>query len=223
MNALETIEVHPASEPRATVIVLHGLGADGTDFLPFADEIRPAALGPLRWVFPRAPERPVTLNGGARMRAWYDILGTDLQRREDVAGLRESFTAVHALIAREVARGMPAHRIVLAGFSQGCAITLGAGLRCPQRLAGLAGLSGYLPLADLLAAEHHAANAATPVFLAHGQRDGVVPLARGAAARDQLQARGQPLDWHEYPMEHSVCMEEVQALQQWLLRVLPGA
>ncbi len=220
MQTLETIELHRGDTPRASLIVLHGLGADGTDFLPLADEMDLGGLGPLRWVFPRAPVRPVTINGGAPMRAWYDILGTDLQRREDEAGLRESFALVDALLQREVARGVPASRIVLAGFSQGCAITLGAGLRHAQRLAGLAGLSGYLPLPAALAAERHAANAGTPVFLAHGQRDGIVPLARGAAARDALQAAGQPVEWHDYPMEHSVCLEEVRALQGWLQRVL---
>jgi phospholipase/carboxylesterase len=222
-TTLQTFEVHPGTEPRATVIVLHGLGADGTDFLPFADELKLGAVGPVRFVFPRAPIRPVTINGHQPMRAWYDVLGTELQRRdglEDEAGLRQSFAAVHALLDREVARGVPAHRIVLAGFSQGCAITLGAGLRYGQTLAGLAGMSGYLPLPASLAAERSAANTATPVFLAHGTRDPMVVLARGTAGRDHLKALNQPLEWHEYPMEHSVCMEEVQALNQWLLKAL---
>lgn len=219
-HALQTFEVHPAGDPRCSVIVLHGLGADGTDFLPFADEVKLDAVGPVRWVLPRAPERPVTINGGHEMRAWYDILGPDLARREDERGLRESFALVHALLEREIARGVPAHRIVLAGFSQGCAITLGAGLRFPQRLAGLVGLSGYLPLAASIAAERHHANALTPVFLAHGQRDAVVTMARGTAGRDLLTSLGQPVLWQDYPMEHSVCMEEVQALNRWLLDVL---
>jgi phospholipase/carboxylesterase len=216
MKPPQTIDLSPADPPRCTVIVLHGLGADGTDFLPIADEIDLGEAGPVRWVFPRAPIRPVTINNGMRMRAWYDILGTDLARREDEAGLRESFASVHALLEREVARGMPASRIVLAGFSQGSAITLGAGLRYPQRLAGLAGLSGYLPLADRLAAERHPANADTPLFLAHGTRDAIVAVARGHASRDQLLALGHTVQWQEYPMEHSVCLEEIQALQQWL-------
>ena len=220
---LQTIELHPAAEARATIIILHGLGADGTDFLSMADELKLGAIGPVRYLFPRAPVRPVTLNGGHPMRAWYDILGTDLVRREDEAGLRESIAGVHQLIDREVARGMPANRIVLAGFSQGCAITLGAGLRHHERLAGLAGLSGYLPLAATTAAERHDANAITPMFLAHGRNDGMVPLARGVAARDLLQGLGQPIEWHDYPMEHSVCIEEVQALQKWLLKVLQPA
>ena len=224
MASLQTIELSATDAPAATVIVLHGLGADGTDFLPFADELKLNAVGPVRWVSPRAPVRPVTINGGQPMRAWYDVRGTELQRRaganEDDAGLRESFALVHALLDREVARGVPAKRIVLAGFSQGCAITLGAGLRYGQALAGLAGMSGYLPLADTTAAERVAANAQTPVFLAHGTRDPVVVLQRGTESRDALQALGQPLEWHDYPMEHSVCIEEVAALRSWLLRVL---
>ena len=220
---LQTIELHPGAEARATVIILHGLGADGTDFLSMADELKLGPVGPVRYLFPRAPVRPVTLNGGHPMRAWYDILGTDLVRREDEAGLRQSFADVQQLIDREVARGMPANRIVLAGFSQGCAITLGAGLRHRERLAGLVGLSGYLPLAATTTTERHDANALTPMFLAHGRNDGMVPLARGQAARDLLQGLGQPIEWHDYPMEHSVCIEEVQALQKWLLKVLQPA
>jgi len=219
-TALQTIELDPGCEARATVIILHGLGADGTDFLPVADELRLGPAGPVRFVFPRAPVRPVTINAGHAMRAWYDILGADIVQREDAAGLRESMRLVRQIVEREVARGVPARRIVLAGFSQGCAVALGAGLRHPERLAGLAGLSGYVPLADTTVAERHAANRDTPVFLAHGRSDGVVPLARGIAGRDLLQALGQPVEWHDYPMEHSVCMEEVQALNRWLLRVL---
>ena len=217
---LHTIALSPAARPVATIIMLHGLGADGTDFLPLADELKLDAVGPVRWVMPRAPVRPVTINGGAPMRAWYDILGTDLARREDEAGLRESAAQVLALIDREVAGGMPAGRIVLAGFSQGCAISLLAGLRCPQRLAGVAGLSGYLPLPSATAAERHAANQATPVFLAHGRQDEMVSLARGQQARDALTALGQPVEWHDYPMGHSLCIEEVRDLQAWLLKVL---
>ena len=217
---LQTIELNSGVDPRATVIVLHGLGADGTDFLSFADELELSSVAPVRWVFPRAPVRAVTINNGHRMRAWYDIVGTDLVRREDDTGLRESFAAVHDLLDREVARGVPAHRIVLAGFSQGCAVTLGAGLRYGQRLAGLAGLSGYLPLAASTEAERAHANALTPVFLAHGQRDGVVPLARGSASRDALKQLGMDVQWHDYPMEHSVCLEEVRDLERWLQQVL---
>lgn len=218
--SLVTIELNPASAPRATLIVLHGLGADGADFIQMVDALDLDAVGPVRCVMPRAPERAVTINNGYRMRAWYDIAGTDLQRREDEAGLRLSTEQIHALLDREIANGMPAERIVLAGFSQGCAMTLLAGLRYPQRLAGLVGMSGYLPLAEATAAERHSANNNTPIFLAHGTRDPVVALARGAAARDKLQTLGYAPEWHEYPMEHSLCMEEVQDLNQWLLRVL---
>ena len=217
---LNTIDLTPGSPAKATIIMLHGLGADGTDFLPLADELRLDAVGPVRWVMPRAPVRPVTINGGAPMRAWYDIMGTDLVKREDEAGLRDSAAQVLALIAREVALGMPAERIVLAGFSQGCAISLLAGLRCPQRLAGVAGLSGYLPLPAATSAERHAANQATPVFLAHGRQDEMVSLARGQQARDALLALGQTVQWHDYPMGHSLCIEEVRDLQAWLLKVL---
>jgi phospholipase/carboxylesterase len=220
---LQTIEVHPEGTAAASVIVLHGLGADGTDFLPFADEIDLSPVGPVRWIFPRAPVRPVTVNNGYRMRAWYDIFQFGAQSttaREDDAGLRETFAAVHALIEREVARGVPAHKIVLGGFSQGCAVTLGAGLRYGQRLAGLAGLSGYLPLADATAAERSDANALVPIFLAHGQRDPVIALERASASRDALAALGYGVEWRAYPMEHSVSAEEVADLKRFLLKVL---
>jgi phospholipase/carboxylesterase len=221
--SLQTFEVNPGTAPRATIIILHGLGADGTDFLSFADELKLDAVGPVRWVFPRAPVRPVTINGGNRMRAWYDILNMDLVRREDEAGLRDSMALLHALIDAEVARGVPAKHIVLGGFSQGCAIALGAGLRYRERLAGLVAMSGYMPLADTLAAERSMANADTPVFQAHGRGDGVIAMPRATATRDQLLALGQPLEWHDYPMEHSVCMEEVQHLQAYLRQVLATA
>jgi phospholipase/carboxylesterase len=217
---LQTIEVTSSDNPTASIIMLHGLGADGTDFLPFADEIDLSAVGPVRWVLPRAPVRPVTINGGYPMRAWYDILGTDLARREDEAGLRQSMAEVQALIDREIARGVPARRVVLAGFSQGCAITLLTGVRCPHRLAGLAGLSGYLPLADSTAAESRNGHRDLPIFMAHGRSDGVVVPARGAAARDHLQSLGWTVEWHDYPMEHAVCAEEVSELRKWLLKVL---
>ncbi len=218
--SLQTFEVNPGDAPQATIIILHGLGADGTDFMSFADELKLDAVGPVRWVFPRAPVRPVTINGGNQMRAWYDILNMDLVRREDEAGLRDAFARVHALLDAEVARGVPAHRIVLGGFSQGCAIALGAGLRYRERLAGLVAMSGYMPLADTLATERNTANADTPVFQAHGRSDGVIALPRATATRDQLLNLGQPVEWHEYPMEHSVCIEEVQHLQTFLRTVL---
>jgi len=220
MPTLDAIEIETGPQPTASIIVLHGLGADGNDFVPFAEELELAAAGPVRWVFPHAPTMPVTINGGYVMRAWYDILGVELVRREDEAGLRKSMALVNALIDAERERGIAADRIVLAGFSQGCAMALLAGLRYPERLAGLAGMSGYLPLAATLAAERSAANHAVPVFMAHGRHDPVVPFDRGAASRDALLALGYPVEWHEYPMEHSVCGPEVADLNRWLLRVL---
>jgi phospholipase/carboxylesterase len=217
---LETIEIETAADPAASVIVLHGLGADGNDFVPLVEELDLDGAGAVRFVFPHAPTRPVTINGGYVMRAWYDIAGADLQRREDEAGLRASRDAVEALIARERERGIAASRIVLAGFSQGCAMALLTGLRHRERLAGIAGLSGYLPLAGRTAAERSPANGDVPVFLAHGTYDPVVPLAAATSTRDALLALGVPVEWHEFPMQHSVCAEEVIELNRWLLRVL---
>jgi phospholipase/carboxylesterase len=217
---LEAIHVDTAPEPTASVIILHGLGADGNDFVPVAHELDLASVGPVRFVFPHGPTRPVTINGGHVMRAWYDILGTDIARREDEAGLRASQALVEELIARERARGVPASRIVLGGFSQGCAMTLMAGLRHGERLAGLLGMSGYLPLADTTAAERSAANADVPIFLAHGRADPVIALARATASRDALQALGYPVEWHDYPMPHSVCAQEIADINRWLLTVL---
>ncbi len=218
--SLETIELHPAGVAATSIIILHGLGADGTDFLSFGDQLDLSALGPVRFILPRATVRPVTINNGYKMRAWYDVLGTQIDRREDEAGLRESMREVQALIDRERARGVAANRIVLGGFSQGCAMALLAGLRYPERLAGLVCMSGYLPLAGSTAAERHDANALVPIFMAHGQRDGVIPIDRASASRDALAKLGYSVQWHEYPMEHSVCMEEVQALNAWLVKVL---
>lgn len=223
MAMLETIETETGPQPGATVIVLHGLGADGNDFVPIAQELELAAAGPVRFVFPHAPVIPVTINNGYRMRAWYDILGMDLVNREDEAGLRLSMGAVEALLAREKERGIPAGRIVLAGFSQGCAMALLTGLRHKERLAGIAGLSGYLPLAQSTIAERSDANALTPIFMGHGRQDNVVPLERGKTSREALRALGYEVDWHEYPMAHSVCMEEIADLNHWLLKVLAKA
>ncbi|MDC8772586.1 alpha/beta hydrolase [Roseateles albus] len=220
---LQTIELCPAvqapAKASASMIVLHGLGADGADFIPMCDALDLSAVGPVRFVLPRATERPITLNNGYRMRAWYDLYGMELQRREDEAGLRDSIREVHALIDIERERGVPAHRIVLAGFSQGCAMTLLAGLRYPERLGGLVAMSGYLPLAASTAAERHDANALVPIFMAHGRQDAMVTMARGIHARDTLTALGYKVAWHEYPMEHSMCMEEVTELNHWLLKV----
>lgn len=220
MAALETIEAESGPNPRASLIILHGLGADGNDFVPVAQELDLEALGPVRFVFPHAPVMPVTINNGYRMRAWYDILGTEMQGGQDEAGLRQSQKLVEELLEREEQRGIPADRIVLAGFSQGCAMSLLAGLRYPRRLAGIAGLSGYLPLAQHTAAERSAANRDTPVFLAHGTMDDIVVYPRGEATRDELHKLGQPVEWHSYPMGHSVCREEIDDLDAWLKRVL---
>jgi phospholipase/carboxylesterase len=222
--SLQTLEYQSGAEPVASIVVLHGLGADGNDFVPIAQELDLSAVGAVRFVFPHAPVRRVTINGGAPMRAWYDILGTDLARREDEPGLRASMAQVQALLDREAERGIPPGRTVLMGFSQGCAMALLTGLRAPQRLAGLVGLSGYLPLAASTAAERSAANHGVPLFLAHGRFDPVVAPARGAAARDALAALGYPVEWHDYPMEHSVCAEEIADLNRWLLARLarPG-
>jgi phospholipase/carboxylesterase len=218
MTSLDTIDIDTGAAPTASMIVLHGLGADGNDFVPFAEELDLRAVGPVRFVFPHAPTRPVTINGGYVMRAWYDIAGPG--GPEDEAGLRASQAQVEALIARERERGVPASRIVLAGFSQGCAMTLMTGLRHRERLAGLAGLSGYLPLAARTVGERSDANALVPIFLAHGSADPMIPLARAAASRDALRALGYGVEWHEYPMPHSVCAEEVRDLNRWLLGVL---
>ena len=220
---LQSIENQTGADPRSAIIVLHGLGADGNDFVPIAQELDLRSIGPVRFVFPHAPVRPVTLNGGMAMRAWYDILGTDLVRSEDEPGLRASLAEVQSLIDREVARGIPSERIVLMGFSQGCAMTLLTGLRSPQRLAGLVGLSGYLPLAQTTATERSDANRLVPIFLAHGRQDPMVQLARGTASRDALQALGYQIEWHDYAMPHSVCAEEIADLNRWLLKVLAPA
>jgi len=220
LDTLDTIDIETAPNPGAAVIVLHGLGADGNDFVPFVDELDLAAAGPVRYVFPHAPMRPVTINAGYVMRAWYDIVATDLARREDETGLRASLAQVEALIAREAARGIAASRIVLAGFSQGCAMALLTGLRHRERLAGVAGLSGYLPLAATTAGERSAANSDLPIFLAHGRYDPVVPITSATASRDVLRALSHEVEWHEYPMQHAVCAEEVADLERWLLKVL---
>ena len=217
---LDTLDYQTGESPKSTIIILHGLGASATDFVPVARELDLRALGDVRFVFPFAPEQPVTINGGMSMPAWYDILGADLVRREDEPSLRASGVALQALIDREITKGVPASRIVLGGFSQGCAMTLLTGLRAPQRLAGLLGMSGYLPLAATTAAERSEANRGVPVFLGHGRMDPVVPYTRGTATRDALVELGYPVEWHEYPMQHSVSQEEIADVQAWLLKVL---
>ena len=224
MNTLlPRVELESAPQPTAAVIWLHGLGADGHDFAGLVPELDLSNCPPIRFVFPHAPSMPVTVNGGYVMPAWYDILGPDLVSQQDAAGIQASERAIVALIAQEVARGIPAERIVLAGFSQGCAMVLHTGLRLPQRLAGIMALSGYLPLADRFTAERHPANAQTPVFMAHGTQDPVVVIARGEASRDALAALGQPVEWHSYPMPHSLHPREISDISAFLTRVLGPA
>ena len=217
---LETIEIESAPAPTAAVIWMHGLGADGNDFAPIVRELDLTGCHGIRFVFPHAETMPVTINNGYVMRAWYDILGMDLVRREDAQGLRASQLRINDLIEREIKRGIPAEHIVLAGFSQGCAMTLQTGLRYSQPLAGLMCLSGYLPLADTIAEERHAANQNVPIFMAHGRGDGVVLINRAEASRDHLKSLGYAIEWHEYMMQHSVCAEEVDDISRWLQRVL---
>ena len=224
MNTLlPRVELESAPQPTAAVIWLHGLGADGHDFAGLVPELDLSNCPPIRFVFPHAPSMPVTVNGGYVMPAWYDILGPDLVSQQDASGIQSSERAIVALIAQEVARGIPAERIVLAGFSQGCAMALHTGLRLPQRLAGIMALSGYLPLADRFTAERHPANAQTPVFMAHGTQDPVVVIARGEASRDALAALGQPVEWHSYPMPHSLHPREISDISAFLTRVLGPA
>lgn len=213
---LPCVEHETAANPKHSVIWLHGLGADGNDFAPIVPQLVDPAWPALRFVFPHAPVRPVTINGGMPMRAWYDIAAADLVARQDEAGIRASTAEVETLIAREHARGVPSEHIVLAGFSQGGAIALAAGLRHAQTLAGIVALSTYVPLHPTLAAERHPANATTAIFWGHGSADPVVPMPRGVESRDLLLALGYTVDWHSYPMAHAVCAEEVADLRAWL-------
>jgi phospholipase/carboxylesterase len=217
---LEVIEAQTGDKPVATLIIMHGLGADGRDFVPIAEQLDLSSVGAVRFLFPAAPRIPVTINRGYVMPAWYDILGADLVQREDEAGLRRSQLEIEGLIENEKSRGMPASRIVVGGFSQGCAMALMVGLRHAEPLAGIVGLSGYLPLAAKAAAERSNASQATPIFLVHGRHDDVIALPRAQASRDALQSLGYTVDWHEYPMAHSVCPQEIDDLGQWLRRVL---
>ena len=221
--SLQVTEAQTGDNPVATIIIMHGLGADGRDFVPIAEQLDLSSVGPVRFLFPNAPSIPVTINGGYTMPAWYDILGIDLLDRQDEAGLRQSQASIEALIANEKTRGIAANRIVVAGFSQGCAMALMIGLRHSERLAGIAGLSGYLPLAAKTAAERHATSHDVPIFLAHGTHDNVVAIDRATASRDALLELGYPVEWHAYRMEHSVCAEEVADLNTWLNRVLAPA
>lgn len=221
-QAIEALEIQTAPSPDAAVIWLHGLGADGYDFEPVVPELRLPAQLRVRFVFPHAPVRPVTLNMGMPMRAWYDILQLG-GGAEDAAGIRASQALVEGLVQRELGRGVPARRIVLAGFSQGGAIALQTGLRHPERLGGVLALSTYLPLAARLAAERSPANRDLPIFMAHGTLDPMIAIARARESFDALQALGYAAEWHEYDMPHSVCGEEIADIAAWLLRLLAPA
>ncbi|WP_405224758.1 alpha/beta hydrolase [Lentisalinibacter sediminis] len=213
---LETVEMETGSQPAGAVIWLHGLGADGHDFGPVVPELRLPEDLPLRFVFPHAPIRPVTINAGMRMRAWYDIVAIDRQARQDEEGIRESAAATVELIEREKERGIPAARIVLAGFSQGGAIAIHTALRYPERLAGLIALSTWMPLGESLAGEGSAANRDLPVFMAHGRQDPMVPVVLGEQTRETLAAAGYPLEWQTYDMPHAVCPAEIADISAWL-------
>ncbi|HEX9391804.1 MAG TPA: alpha/beta fold hydrolase [Usitatibacteraceae bacterium] len=210
------IELTTGIDPKGSVIWMHGLGADCWDFVPIVRELGLADDLPLRFIFPQAPTRPITINGGHAMPGWYDIAMDELERRPDEAGIRESQAAIDALIEREIARGVASDKIILAGFSQGGAVALQAGLRNKHALAGILALSTYLTLGDSLAREKTIANAHIPILMVHGTQDPVVPLALARSSRDALAANGYKVDWQEYPMPHSVCAEEVERIGEWL-------
>jgi phospholipase/carboxylesterase len=216
---LDAIQLETGRDPQRSVIWLHGLGADGRDFVPIVRELDLRAA-PIRFIFPHAPVQPVTINNGMSMRAWYDIVADDLARREDERGVRASQGLVEALIARERERGVPAARIVLAGFSQGGAISLQTGLRHLERLAGIMALSTYVPIAATLESERNPANADVPIFMAHGTQDPIIPLAHARRSRELLERLGYPVEWHEYVMPHSVSPQEIDDIGAWLRRVL---
>ena len=212
----ENVVLEPATTADAAVIWLHGLGADGYDFVPIVDELRLPPTLAVRFIFPHARPRPVTINNGFVMRAWYDITGLGPDRKEDDAGIRESAGAVNGYIEQQNARGVATERIVIAGFSQGGAIALQASLRYPKRLGGVMALSTYLPLRDSVAAEASPANKDLPILMCHGLRDPMIAAAIGNASRDQLVSLGYTVEWQSYPMEHQVCMEEVHDISRWL-------
>ena len=217
---LTTIEIEPTGSVRSSVIWMHGLGADARDFEPMVPELRLPTASGIRFVFPNAPIRPVTVNNGMRMRAWYDVLSMDLPRQEDPDGVYASEQAIHALLEREKQRGISADRIVLAGFSQGGAMALHTGLRYPEPLAGILALSCYIPLAGRLNSERRSANQTTPIFLAHGDYDAVIPMRYGQQSAETLERLGYRVEWSDYGMGHEVCWEEIRDIAAWLQRVL---
>jgi len=220
MAALPCIEIETAPNPSAAVIWLHGLGADGNDFVPIIPQLNLSECPAIRFIFPSAPSMAVTVNGGYVMPAWYDITGRDINDREDIAGIHKSATAISELIEREASRGVAYEKIVLAGFSQGCAMSLQVGLRFPHPLAGIMALSGYLPLAKTLSLERSEANIKTPIFMAHGVWDAVITPDRAEASADILEKLGYPMDWNTYPMEHSLHPDELVDISRFLTGVL---
>lgn len=220
---LDAIVLEPGRTADAAVIWLHGLGANGHDFPPVVPELGLPAGHGVRFVFPHAPAIPVTINGGMVMPAWYDILAMDFDRRVDEAGVRRSAEQLTALIARENGRGVPTERIVVAGFSQGGAIALHVGVRHPERLAGVLALSTYIAADCDIEGERSEANANVPILQCHGTQDPMVTHRMGMAARQRLEGLGYAVEWHEFPMQHQVCMEEIEVIGGWLGRVLPGS
>jgi phospholipase/carboxylesterase len=219
-DVLEAVEVETGPEPRSSIIWLHGLGADGHDFVPIVPELGLPGSQPVRFVFPHAPMRPVTINAGMVMRAWYDVVPDGGQRGADESGVRASQKQIEALIERERRRGSPSSRVVLAGFSQGGAMALHTGLRYQERLAGILALSTFLPLADHVESEASQAHRDVPIFIAHGTYDDLIPIGRGRATRNLLVELGYPVTWREYPVTHSVCAEEIADTGAWLRTVL---
>jgi phospholipase/carboxylesterase len=220
---LEAIEHETGPAPRAAMIILHGLGADGNDFVPIVQELDLTGAPAIRFIFPHAPMQPVSINNGYVMRAWYDVKWGDLEgksKQADERGVRASQAAIESLIERETSRGIAAENIVLAGFSQGGAIALQTALRHSKKLAGVMALSTYLPLAETVAQEASQANRATPIFMAHGTQDAVIPFEMATRSRDALVQHGYKVEWHEYPMAHSVALEEISDIAEWLKKVL---
>ena len=217
---LTTVEIEPVNQTKTAIIWMHGLGANAHDFEPIVPYLNiPPELG-LRFVFPNAPQRPITINGGYIMPGWYDILSMSIDRSEDEAGIRDSEHAIQSLIQREQERGIPAEKILLAGFSQGGAMALHTGLRYSETLGGILALSCYVPLLPTLAQERHPANQQIPIFMAHGQFDDIVPLALGQASAKQLRELGYQTEWRDYPMRHEVNMDEINDIGAWLRRTL---
>jgi len=219
-NNQQAVIIEPRSRHKASVIWLHGLGADGHDFEPVIPALQLPDNHGIRFIFPNAPQRPVTINGGMVMRAWYDIRDMDLRKREDVEGIEGSRKILESFIQREKEAGIPSENILLAGFSQGGVVILYTGLRYPEQLAGLMALSTYLALPDKLASEANPANSTTPVFMAHGTMDPVIPIQQGKNSADQLKQAGYAVEWHEYPMQHAVSLEEIEDISRWLVESL---